>query len=64
VIAYDIFGERTPNMRQNVHLLAQTGFTVCMPDFFRGHSASDLGELNPEKIGAFIKDQYAFDLGI
>lgn len=56
VIAYDIFGPRSPNMIANLQHLASTGYTVCMPDFFRGHSASELGELNPDKIGAFIKE--------
>lgn len=46
-------------MIANLQHLASTGYTVCMPDFFRNHTASELGDLNPEKIGAFVKEHYA-----
>lgn len=48
ILVYDIYGFSPANTRRNCDLLAEAGFLVVMPDFFRGSGRGQPGFERPE----------------
>lgn len=57
VVASDIFGWKSPQLRSNCDALAEAGFAVVMPDFFRGNTVPRLadGSLDGAKMFDFME---------
>jgi len=51
---YDVFGFKGGRTRQMCDFLAENGYLVIMPDFYRGDMCDPAAE--PDRIGGFIKD--------
>merc|ERR1712200_261596 len=51
---YDVFGFKGGRTRQMCDFLAENGYLVIMPDFYRGDMCDPAAE--PDRIGGYIKD--------
>ena len=74
ILVYDIHGFAPPNTQHNCDLLADAGFLVVMPDFFRGSGRGQEGFERPDSdvvdaeladiVLPFVKFQYVTNLTV